>query len=68
MMDKEGEDKATAAAAALELMMLLFLALSLWRRRFVIFEGRAGVEEGEGEQGQKFVRVLAPRSKQAASS
>ena len=46
----------------------LFLALSLWRRRFVIFEGRAGDEDDDEGQGQKFVQVLAAQSKQAASS
>ncbi|KAG7033188.1 hypothetical protein SDJN02_07242, partial [Cucurbita argyrosperma subsp. argyrosperma] len=42
--------------------------IHLWIRRLVIFEGRAGDEADKGEQGQKLVLVLEPRSKQAASS
>ncbi|GMY39219.1 cinnamyl alcohol dehydrogenase 1-like [Fagus crenata] len=44
----------------------LFLALSLWRRRFVIFEGRAGDEGDDEGQGQKFVRVSSDKKREEA--
>ena len=37
-------------------------------RSLAIFRGRAGTELGEDCEEKKFVRVLAPRSKRAASS
>ncbi|KAE8700661.1 Detected protein of confused Function [Hibiscus syriacus] len=50
---------------------LYLLALILWRRRSLFFEERAGVGfnvDDDEEQGQIFVIVFAPQSKQAASS